>query len=91
MSTAEQARFDQTRETLGKLNLEKPCKEMCKKIRRQRIEVPVKIRQGRKRIFGRMCKKTCMTKAKEKISRSISAMKRMKKERKKCKKILKRI
>ena len=99
MFTAGQPRVDQIGEKLGKLNLEKPCKDMCKRIRgtsrskiprTQKIEGPIKIRSGGKRRFGRMCKKTCMTKAKEKIRRSISKMKRLEKERKTCKKILSR-
>ena len=99
MFTAGQPRVDQIGEKLGKLNLEKPCKDMCKRIRgtsrskiprTQKIEGPIKIRSGGKRRFGRMCKKTCMTKAKEKIRRSISKMKRLEKERKKCKQILSR-
>ena len=89
MFTAGQPRVDQIREKLGKLNLEKPCKDMCKRIRgtsrsktprTQRKEGPIKIRNGGKRRFGRMCKKTCMTKNKEKIRRSISQMNGERKE-----------
>ena len=63
MFTAGQPRVDQIGEKLGKLNLEKPCKDMCKRIRgtsrskiprTQKIEGPIKIRSGGKRRFGRM-------------------------------------
>ena len=83
-------RANLSRKEQGKLNLEQPCKELCKSISRQRrSKIPRTQKKGetkrnrRKRRFGQMCKKTCISKGKEKI-------RRMKKERKECNKILSR-
>ena len=82
-STRQARRFDETRKKPRKLSLEEPCKDVCRSIRRQsrsklprtqRVRGTITNTNGRKRRFGRMCKKTCMTKAKEKIRRSISQM-----------------
>ena len=92
-------RVNLTRKKRATLNLEEPCKEMCRSIRRQsRSKIPrtqrvrgmITNRSGRKRRFGKMCKKTCKNKAKENIRRSIRVMRKMNKERKQCNKILSR-